>query len=265
MKTFPLLSLVSCALALNCPAAPVIVNEINAGAGDTLPGVNGQLAPGDWFELVVVGDGTPGSTVDMRGWTLRVDNNGVTGTGRFTLSSASYWSAVQAGTILTFHEDNAASNGVDTSILGTDRFATEGWAHTNVWVGDSTYILTSAPDYDGNYPIDQSNSQIAIFDSVNTLVFGPAGEGHAGYPGGGVNASEIFKLEADPSPSITLTSPYNDGSSHTFGTPNVWNQGANKQSFAAFIVPEPSAFALLMAGLAGMAGRRRRGAGEKTS
>ena len=53
-------------------AASVIVNEINTG---------GSTMPGDWFELVVVGwDGTAGSTVDLRGWTMRVDNDGSTST-----------------------------------------------------------------------------------------------------------------------------------------------------------------------------------------
>lgn len=253
MKTPPaLLASVLLALPALAPAASVIVNEINAG---------GASVPGDWFELVVVGDGTAGSTVDMRGWTLRVDNNGTTNTGRFTLSNASYWSNVQAGTILTFHEDNAANSGVDTAILSTNNFATLGWASTNIWVGDSTYVNTGAGDYDGNFPIDQNNSQIAILDSGSSIVFGPAGEGAVGYTGSGVSATEICKLEADPSPLITLNSKYNDGSTSTFGAPNQWTDvGVGKtQSFSAFIVPEPSAALLGSVGLLGLLRRRRAG------
>lgn len=212
---------------------------------------------GDWFELVVVGDGTAGSTVDMRGWTLRVDNNGTNNVGRFTLSNHSYWSNVLAGTILTFHEDNTAAAGLDTGILLTDNFATSGWGHTNIYVGDSTYVNTSAGDYDGSFPIDQSNSQIAILDSTPTIVFGPAGEGHVGYIGGGVSAPEVFKLEADPSPLITLTSPYNDGTTSTFGAPNQWSSGTITQNFSAFVVPEPSSAFLGFIGALMLLRRRR--------
>lgn len=248
MKIPLFLPLALCAaLPLVAPAASVIVNEINAG---------GASMPGDWFELVVVGDGTAGSTVDMRGWSMRVDNNGTTNTGFFTLSNDSYWSNVRAGTILTFHEDNTANNGLDSGINITNNFNTLGWAHTNIWVGDSTYVNILAGNYDGNFPIDQNNSQIAIFNASNGLVFGPSGEGQVGYPGSGVSATEIFKLEADPSPSITLTSPYNDGSTSTFGAPNEWNGGASRQSFAAFI-PEPSALLLGALGAVGFLRRRR--------
>lgn len=234
-------------LASQANAASVIVNEINAG---------GATMPGDWFELVVVGEGTSGSTVDMRGWTLRVDNNGITNLGRFTLSNHSYWSNVSAGTILTFHEDNTSAGGLDTGIHLTNNFATLGWAHTNIYIGDSSYINTSAGDFDGSFPIDQNNSQIAIFDSALSIVFGPTGEGHAGYTGGGVSGSEVFKLEADPSTSITLASPYNDGSSNTFGAPNQWSSGASTQNFSAFVVPEPSI--TLLGGLGFLALFRRR-------
>ena len=211
---------------------------------------------GDWFEVVVVGDGSAGSIVDMRGWTFRIDNNGVTNAGRFTLNNHSYWSNVQAGTILTFHEDDALNGGVDTSILGTNSFSTLGWAHTNIWVGDASYIDVAAGDYDGGFPIDQNNSQVAILDSGLNLVFGPAGEGHAGYPGGGVSASEVFKLEADPSTAISLASAYNDGSSSTFGAPNEWSSGASSQDFSAFVVPEPASASLLL--LTSLLGLRRR-------
>ena len=226
-----LLALISSALPL-C-AASVIVNEINAKSSGATPS-------GDWFELVVVGDGTAGSSVDMRGWRIRIDNNGATQTGYLKLSDHAYWSAVVAGTILTFTEDNAGPSGAATSILGTNQLATLGWAHTNIWAGDATYMDTTWELHDASFPIDHNNSQILIENAAGEPVFGPAGEGHVGYPGGGVNSSEVFKLEADPSPLITLTSPYNDGGTDTFGRPNEWSGGASRQSFAAFVIPEPS-------------------------
>ena len=256
MKTRFLPALASlAALAISAQAATVIVNEINCADP---AGANPSSPSGDWFEVVVVGDGTSGSTVDMRGWQFRVDQNGTTGQGYFKLSNDSYWSNVQAGTILTFCEDGSGPTGAATAILATNNFATLGWAHTNVWVGDTTYIDTGWGSNDGSFPIDQNNTQILIQDSTAATVFGPCGEGHVGYPGSGVSATEIFKLEANPSPSITLTSPYNDGSTDTFGAPNQWTSGGlpNSQSFATFVVPEPSAALLL--GLLPLFGLRRR-------
>lgn len=229
-------------------AASVFVNEINTG---------GATVAGDWFELVVVGDDSAGSTVDMRGWTIRVDNNGETNAGRFTLSNDNYWSNVQAGTILTFHEDNAAGGGVDTGIHLTNNFTTLGWAHTNIWVGDASYVNIGAIDYDGGFPIDNNDSQVVILDGSLSVVFGPAGENHVGYTGGGVNATEVFKLEANPSTSVTLNSPYNDGTSSTFGAPNEWGAGTITQDFAPFVVPEPSVLLLGVVGLLGFTRRRR--------
>lgn len=241
-------------LAVLCTAsahgASVIVNEINAG---------GASVPGDWFELVVVGNGTGGSTVDMRGWEIRIDNDGSLGAGYFKLSNNAYWSNVQAGTILTFHENNAAGGGVDTAILATNQFATLGWAHSNIWVSDGAYVDLTWATHDGDFPMDQDDSQVAIFDALGNLVFGPAGEHHVGYTAGGVNETEIFKLEADPSPSITLTSPYKDGSTSTFGAPNAWSSGTITQNFSAFVfVPEPSSVAMLLGSLGAFTLIRRR-------
>lgn len=239
---------ISLVLPSTASAASVFVNEINAGGATVL---------GDWFELAVVGNGTAGSTVDMRGWSIRIDNNGTTNAGYFTLSNAAYWSNVLAGTILTFHEDNTAGGGLDSGINIINNFSALGWAHTNIYVGDATYVNTSAVDFDGSFPIDQNNSQVAIFDSSAILVYGPSGEGQIGYVGSGVSASEVFKLEADPSTSINLTSPYNDGTSNTFGAPNQWSSGANTQNFSAFVVPEPSSALLGGVALLGLMRRRR--------
>lgn len=259
MKSLPF-SLALLGLAATSYGAPVILNEYNA----VDPTKFAAPVPGDWFEIVVVGGGIAGDTVDMRGWEFRIDELGIGGSGfnagRFQLSSAPYWSAVQAGTIITFHEDNAAAGGRNTSILGVNNFATEGWAHTNIWVQDPTYINTSFAAHDPNYPMTENNMQITIL-RAGTTVFGPAGENAMG----GlvtVGDDEVFKLEANPSTSITATSTsYNDGSSSSFGAPNVWGSATvpERQDFSAFIIPEPSS--LLLAGAAGiglLTMRRRR-------
>ena len=62
----------------------------------------------------------------------------------------------------------------------------------------------------------------------------------------------MFKLEADIEVSPDVDT-YNDGSSSTFGAPNVWTTDdvEMSQSFSEFrVVPEPSSFdILLVAGL----------------
>ena len=254
MKSLSFSCLTVLALGVSASAAPAFLNEYNAKSDLNLSaGDQG----GDWFEMAVVGAGIAGSTVDMRGWEFQIFNRPSSlepraKFGHFKLNSDPYWSNVLAGTIITFHEDNAAAGGVDTAILKTDRFATEGWAHTNVYVQDSRYINTSFSLHDASYPVDQNETQISISlaDGV-TLVFGPAGENHAGYRGTGVSDSEVFKLEENPSPQIGLTSSFNDGSTSTFGRPNVWGTSTSPQmqDFRVFAIPEPGSAAML--GLAG--------------
>ena len=238
-------------------AAPAFINEYNAG---------GATVVGDWFEVVVVGAGIAGSVVDMRGWEFRVSNSPLNDgqqqqQGLFKLSQNSYWGNVQAGTIITFFKDDASTPAPRTSILGMDRFSSEGWGHTNIQVSDPTFIDVNFLMNDGDYPVDENFSQFAIFDKNSNLVFGPAGEGHAGYPGSGVKETEVFKLEANPSPLITLASPYNDGTTSTFGAPNQWttNMVTNVQDFSAFAIPEPGSISMLILGGVLFAYRRQRG------
>ena len=54
-------------LAAAASAAPVILNEYNAGGATDVEG--------DWFEIVVVGGGAAGDVVDMRGWEFSIDES----------------------------------------------------------------------------------------------------------------------------------------------------------------------------------------------
>lgn len=255
MKTIPSLAALL-GLATSVSAAPVILNEYNAYENAPVGAVGG-----DWFELVVVGGGIAGDVVDMRGWKIEIQEGGVGGgSGSFTLAggTSSYWRTVQAGTILTFHENNLAAGGRNTSILGTNNFATEGWAHTNIYVGDTNYVLAGG---DISFPMTENNMGITIRNGANQVIFGPAGEGVFPLAAGvTVGSDEVFKLEGTPSTSITTTSPlYNDGTTSTFGAPNRWEQDTLVQDFSAFIVvPEPAS--ALMAGMAavGLLTMRRR-------
>lgn len=57
----------------------------------------------DRIELLVTGNGTPGSTVDMRGMILKdfSGNIATDGGGKLTFTSSTLWSAVPAGTLIT--------------------------------------------------------------------------------------------------------------------------------------------------------------------
>ena len=71
-------------------SSPVLINELNCvssgnqlnkgvvdtGTGDGLDTYFGTVNGngGGWLELVVVGNGTAGSTVDMRGWKIEIDD-----------------------------------------------------------------------------------------------------------------------------------------------------------------------------------------------
>jgi len=223
-------------------AASVLVNEYNGVADDDqLDGGDGsdsffgtvQGNGGDWFELVVVGGGGSGSTVDMRGWTIEIEENGPPAK-RVVLSNAAYWSDVQAGTILTFIEtEDAGGKDTGTQILAEDRFLSEGWAWTNIFIGDATYVDTTASDAD----LDISNDDVTITvkDDGGTVVFGPVGEGAPTHPGSGVNSEEAFVFKGDPLTGVTPSNGgFDDGDNSTFGAPNTWDDGGSVQSFIPF-------------------------------
>ena len=113
----------------------VLLNEYNAVAsdkflngGDATADDDGGTATdpvfgrvegngGDWFELVVVRNGTAG-TVDLRGWRIELaDNAGFPFAAEETivLSQDSRWEAVPTGTILTFTEKRTSEGGLDTA------------------------------------------------------------------------------------------------------------------------------------------------------
>lgn len=261
MKILPRLAVIPLACALS-HAAPVILNEFNAvGNSQTLPGdssdvrfdqVNGN--GGDWFELVVTGTGR-GSTVDMRGWKIqaaRSSQSPFVADDTLVLSSHSFWSAVPAGTILTFTESRTAEGGLDTSLNATDRTTTEGWSHSNIWIGDPTLITYTDPATNGyeidptlgvnGFNLNELDTQFQILNNSDLLIFGPVGEGIEPAENE-IADEEIFALQQSPSDQITPTSDYGDTSKDgdqsvysTFGEPNQWSVGSEiyRQSFAAF-------------------------------
>ncbi|HUN81240.1 MAG TPA: lamin tail domain-containing protein, partial [Phycisphaerae bacterium] len=210
--------------ANNVARAPVILNEYNAvatnkfiknGGSDTYFGHivgNG----GDWFELVVTQN-----HLDMRGWQLvATDNTGPSQTTyTLVLTNQSIWSDLRAGTIITVCESVPDDVSYDP--------ANGDW-WINVRAGTSgTGVYISAIDFE----VDQRNWQLTIKNAQGQVMFGPAGEGVQ--PASGIGDDEVFKLEEDPSEFIGPHSNYNDGSSSTFGSPNLFNSGTQSQDFSA--------------------------------
>ena len=209
--------------AANVPrVARIVVNEYNAVAPTKFLASSGTDTywgtvlgnGGDWFELVVVQD-----HLDLRGWQVIVnDNSGAIST-TLTFTGAAILSDLRSGTIITVTEDLASDVGYDPA--GGD------W-----WIN-----LRAGPSGDGLYisnldfSVSQQNTQITIRDASGEIAFGPAGEGIN--PVSGVGSDEVFKLQADPGPSTTAFADYQDGTSSSFGSPNVWSGGASFQDLGA--------------------------------
>ncbi len=226
---------------------------------------------GNWFELAVVGDGTSGSTVDMRGWKLSWEEDG--DAGEIVLSDNPFWQSVLAGTLVTIGELESLTgqngsevvNGSETSVnFGSG----DHWAH--VFAADAQYISSTttnvADDQDemgnpifGRFSVGNDNWNLTIFNAADETVFGPLGEGTGGV-GGGVGSRDVFKLEADISMDPDVAA-FSDGTSSTFGAPNVWTTEDIQmtQNFSQFgVVPEPSGLGiLLLAGCVLLVRRRR--------
>ena len=214
----------------------LLVNEFNAvsstgylgggTAGDIVNGTDSVLGRvvgngGDWFELVVLED-----RLDIRGWTIDVwsEVGGVSQrNARLVLADAAVLSDLRAGTIITVSEDIAD----DVSYLPQI-----GDWNLNLQSNDADQggYFTAASQSD--FTIDNSDTQIAIFDELGQPEALRTGEGTA--PSAGVNDSEVFKLEGAPSENITPSSSlYNDGTSSTWGASNLFGAGAAVQDMSA--------------------------------
>ena len=216
---------------------------------------------GDWFELVVVGNGSAGFS-NLTGWTIEVGSSPVAGVFNpittITLTDPAAWASVGNGTILTFIENNTAGGGLDTQLDRVNQLTSTGYAWTNIHLGTPDYISVSNL---AEFEIDSDNTQIVIKDATGTIVFGPTGEGVA--PPSGIGKTEILELENDPSPLVStlddaddFTLGYDDGSSgSTFGSANLFDPpgGAvadRPQDFSPFILSPFQAY-LASVGLTG--------------
>lgn len=253
MRSLSLALLLLCALRPSASAAaPIIVNEFNAvssanyldgGNSDSTLGIR-QGNGGDWVELVVIED-----HFDLRGGSLSILEGQLPGRATTVLSFSqdALWSDLRAGTIITVAEDIADDTGYDP-------FGGDWWINVQANDSGSGQFITAS-----NFSVSNDDTQITLLDALSQVWFGPAGEGIQ--PLTGISSREVWKLEANPSAQITPTSNYNDGSSSSFGAPNLWSGGAGVQDFSALrsaVVPEPTAATLLGVALAAGALLRRR-------
>ena len=253
----------------------VLVNEFNAVS--SLNRLNGGVIPvpadgdgvdtffgtvdgngGDWLELVVVGNGSAGTT-DLRGWKIEIDD----GAGSkfvadevIVLSQDPYWAAVPNGTILTITEKTSAEGGLDTWIHKVNRLGRLGgsaagngaYAWSNIHYLDPVYIDQTVSTFGDGLGISSNNTQIRILKPRSgtagqfDVVAGPVGEGVQ--PLSGVNNTEVLELEVDPAPTVspylpdvvtdTTTFIYDDGNGSTFGSPNSFSGGTEFQNFGPY-------------------------------
>ncbi len=223
-------------------SAPVILNEYNAVASDSF--LNGGNAAadddggrasdvyfgriqgngGDWFELVVIAD-----HLDMRMWKLDIYDNGLLNV-TLDLTNHPIWSDLRSGTVITVSEDVPSETSYNPE-------AGDWWINVQANnSADGQYIKAS------NFPVSNNSWQLRIRNAAGAVVFGPAGEGVS--PNSGVGSTEIFRLKADPSDSITANSSSYDGGKDfsTFGAPNHWGD----QDFSTLrkVAPVPSSVTL---------------------
>jgi hypothetical protein len=258
---------IRCAILLLTLTAPlshgrVILNEYNSVRASRWLDEDGATASskadthfgrvrgngGRWFELLVVGEtSTPGETVDMRGWSFDWSDTDL-GSGSITLSNDSRLQNIHRGTLLTVfaQDDGTTSDGdvnpenVATNYDDYNPAAGDWWLNLNL--ADSDFIASGSLDT-GN-----DDWQLTIKDNSNNTVFGPVGEGVGVLSG--VNSREIAKLENYATTigdwqSVTPGSEYNDGTTSTFGSENVWSGGDFSQDFSSLrAIPEPGVLAL---------------------
>jgi hypothetical protein len=191
-------------LTANSFGADVILNEYNAvdttlflGGGTVSLDDSGTRASdsyfgrvpgngGDWFELVVITD-----HLDMRNWKLDIYSNALLDK-TLTLTGHSIWSDLRSGTIITVSEDVPSD-------ISYNPAAGDWWINVRANdVADGLYIEASS------FPVNSSSWQLRIRNSAGTVIFGPAGEGVS--PATGIGDKKIFRLEANPSASITPAS-----------------------------------------------------------
>ena len=238
-------------------AGGLVLNEYNAvgstkflNAGTATADVTGGFAvdltfgrvignQNNWIELVVTED-----HLDIRGWKLRwaeslkFTSNGtdlwygdsMVNQGIITFSNDSRWSDLRVGTILTVIEFQASGQpqlGFDDDFT-FDPCNGDWWMNVHTMANTSlistvTNVITDAP---GNFSVGNDGWMLQVVNSAGQVMTPACGEGALGYAGGGVNSTEVCRLEGDPRQVIDA-SMHDDADGSSFGRPNSWGDPIN--------------------------------------
>ena len=275
---------------LQAIGAPLVINEFNAVASDTMlkdggaDSYFGQILGngGDWVELVVVED-----HLDIRGWALQwLEDNGegngqATATGVWdtsrvagneaqgiiTFADDPLWADLRSGTIITLSEKSAVGSFDLTTDTSFDPTQGDWWIHVSTQyeaglptLGLVTTTINVDGDPAGSFTVGKSGWEMTVVDETGAALYGPIGEDVANWGGGGIGSGETGRLEVDPS-STASVADYDDAYYSSFGSANVWSDYTKEQDFSALrdwaSVPEPASWVLLL-GLFGIAALARR-------
>lgn len=154
------------------PAAPtVVVNKYANGTPDTV-------------ELLVIGNGTPGSTVNLQGMILKDFSGDVVGDvdngGRYTFSDDAVWAAVPAGTLIVLTQDNATTDTDDDDFV------------MKVGLADTAYFTAAGSFNISNMDMVMmkaaGSATTGTTGGIHTLGGGPAGPQFTGFTGAKLKA-----------------------------------------------------------------------------
>jgi len=155
------------------PTAPsVVINKYANGTPDTV-------------ELLVIGNETPGSTVNLQGMILKDFSGNTVGDvdngGRYTFSSDAAWAAVPAGTLIVLTQDNATTDTDDDDFV------------MKVGLADTTYFTAA-----GSFNISgmdmvmikaAGSATAGTTGGIHTLGGGPAGPQYTNFTGAKLKAA----------------------------------------------------------------------------
>ena len=117
----------------------------------------------DVIELLVIGNGAPGATVDMRGMLIKDHSSSNTGDGggKYAFSTDALWQAVPAGTLIVLTLDNTASD------PNVDGFAVK------VGLNNATYFTK------GTGTMDLAGTEMVMIKEAGSAEAGSVGMIHA--------------------------------------------------------------------------------------